>query len=189
MSRPARLSLDGPVAPHARIRRHGDRGTRSNCYMSCRLVVWSGLWACESQSGDKNGSRHWRGGIQLARGASQQSGRRCKPSRPDPRPGPRVGNRHAHRQLRLSEQNAAVLWRPGRSERSRQTAIGLGGRAHFWAAPSDLAARRLRDPVKLLRVTCRVVVWSVFRACGRQLCDKKVTFVPCRACCELYEPV
>ena len=173
----ASATLDGPVAPHARSRRHDDLGTWSCCSMGVATgrVVWLCGAVCERVRGSrvtKNGSRHWRGGIQLARGTCSHSGRRRKPSRPDPR-GPRVGNRHAHHQIRLSEQNAAVLWRPGRSERSRQTAIGLGGRAHFWAAPSDLAARRLRDPVKLLRVTCRVVVWSVFRACGRQLCDKK----------------
>ena len=136
---------------------------------TCRVV-----WLCGVVCGRvrvsqvaKNGSRHWRGGIQLARGASQQSGRRRRPSWPDPR-GPRVGNRHAHRQLRLSEQNAAVLWRPGRSERSRQTAIGIGEVRTFglhlqiWRH-DDFGTR------SNCYGSCCVVVWSVFRACGRQL--------------------
>ena len=38
----ASATLDGPVAPHVQIRRHGNLGTQSSCYRSCRLVVWSG---------------------------------------------------------------------------------------------------------------------------------------------------
>ena len=39
------------------------------------------------------------------------------------------------------------------------------------------------------RCACRVVVWSVYRACGRQLCDEKRLLRPYRDCCGLYEAV
>ena len=39
----ASVTLDEPVAPHARSRRHGDLGIWPSCCRSCRLAAWSDL--------------------------------------------------------------------------------------------------------------------------------------------------
>ena len=59
------------------------------------------------------------------------------------------------------EQNAAVLWRLGRSERSRQTAIGLGEVRTFGL---NLQIWRHDDFWTRSNCygSCRIVVWSTF---------------------------